>query len=747
MFIKTWQTPSGHGTAILPKTIFHPSGPGFRIQILLLPLLLTSLAQAQTLSIASARSQAEGSTVTVRGIVTNGAELGRIRYLQDGTAGIAAYPGTGSAAGFEAAVKPGDSLEVTGKLLVFSDLLEISPITAYKVISSEHPSPTPRPVSLADLGESLEGQLLSIACASFDNAGGTFSGKTTFSLTDGGGTSAKLYLPNGHPLLGTPIPAAPVRLTAILSEYKSNFQLLPRTTADFVATPCFFYEKQPEQGDIQPNSFLLTWRTNAAAAAKIRYGTTPALGQTADVPSSGPAHTFQLGGLLPGTIYWVQVECERDGQKILSEKMPFATRSTSSGQIKVFFNHAIDPAAAVGLQPDGQTFQEVLAETLARINAAQQTLDVAMYNVNRTDIVAALKAAHQRGVRVRYVASADTENSALKPPPPFGHLFGNANALMHNKFIVADAALSDKCWVMSGSMNWTNGNMTDDFNNTLFVQDQSLARAYTLEFEEMYGSAGSQPDPTQARFGAAKRDNTPHQFVIGGRKVESWFSPSDRTTRHITDVLKTAQSEALFAVFFFTKEEQAQAIVKAHTNGAKTRGIMDDTGSGSEYNYLLSNFVQVKPHPAPAIFHHKYAVVDAGQTLSDPTVATGSHNWTLAAETANDENTLIIHDANIATLYKAEFEKRWSENTTSTAQPSTAFEVQLVPNPAENEVLVQGPVRGSVSVRDTLGKEWLYELLHSGGTTRLRLEGLPAGQYFATIKTFDGIVTLPFQKI
>lgn len=714
--------------------------------LLSLFLLTSSLAQAQTFSIAAARSQAEGSTVTVRGIVTNGAELGRIRYLQDATAGIAAYPGAGSVAGFETAVKLGDSLEVTGKLLEFNNLLEISPITAYKVISSGHPSPTPRPVSLADLSESLEGQLLSISCATFSSPGSTFNKATTFGLTDGGGASAKVYLPNGHPLIGTAIPTAPVRLTAILSAY-NNFQLLPRSAADFVATPCFFYEKQPEQGDIQPSSFLLNWRTNATSTAKIRYGTTPALGQTADVPSNGPSHTVQLSSLQPGTIYWVQVECERDGQKIWSEKMPFATRSTSSGQIKIFFNHSIDPAAANGLQPDGQTFQAVLAETLARINAAQQTLDVAMYNVNRSDLVAALTAAHQRGVRVRYVGAEDTENFALKPPPPFGHILGNANALMHNKFLIADAALPDKTWVMSGSMNWTNGNMIDDFNNTLFIQDQSLARAYTLEFEEMYGSSGSQPDAAQARFGAAKHDNTPHQFVIGGRKVESWFSPSDHTTRRITDVLKTAQSEALFALFVFTKEEQAQAIVQAHANGAQTRGIIDELGSGSEYNYLLGNFVQVKSHPAPAILHHKYSVVDAGQALSDPTVATGSHNWSLAAETVNDENTLIIHDASIATLYKAEFEKRWSESTSTTTQPSTTPAVQLTPNPAENEIFVSGPAQGSVTVRDTSGKEWLYELLHSSGTTRLRLESLPAGNYFASIKTPDGLIALPFQKI
>lgn len=712
---------------------------------LLFPLL-PFIAQAQTFSIAAARSQAEGSTVTVRGIVTTGAELGKVRYLQDGSAGIAAFPGTGSAAGFEASVKLGDSIEVTGKLLIFNGLLEISPITAYKVISSGHPLPQARQVSLSDLNESLEGQLLSVACVGFKKAGSTFGNAAIHDLTDGGGGSAKIYVRNGHPLVGTAIPAGPVRLVAILSDY-NGFQLLPRTAADLVPAQCFFYEKQPEQSDIQPNSLPLTWRTNTSSTAQIRYGTTPALGQTAIATGSDPMHTHTLSGLQPGTVYWVQVESAHDGQKILSEKRPYATRSTSSGQIKTFFNHPIDPAAAVGLQPDGQSFQALLDETLARINAAEQTLDVAMYNVNRSDLVAALKAAHQRGVRVRYVGSSDPANTALSPPPDFGHIFGNANALMHNKFLVADAALPDKSWVMSGSTNWTTGNMTDDYNNTIFVQDQSLARAYTLEFEEMFGSSGSQPDPTQACFGAAKHDNTPHQFLVSGRKVESYFSPSDRTTRRIVEVLQSAQAEALFALYFFTKDEPAQALVQAHASGIQTRGIIDDLGSGSEYNYLLSNSVQVKPHPQPDLLHHKYAVVDAAQNLSDPTVLTGSHNWTQTAETANDENTLIIHDPKIATLYRAEFEKRWSETTTSTAQPDKTSPVQLVPNPADNEMLVLGPTRGTVTVRDTAGKEWLYELMHSSGTTRLRLEGIPTGTYFATIKTPDGLITLPFQKI
>ena len=97
-------------------------------------------AQAQTLTtIGAARAAgpaygATGSAITVTGIVTNGAELGAIRYFQDGTGGVAAYGATGNP--FLTAfnnVKLGDSIVVSGTLVNYKGLLEINPITALTV--------------------------------------------------------------------------------------------------------------------------------------------------------------------------------------------------------------------------------------------------------------------------------------------------------------------------------------------------------------------------------------------------------------------------------------------------------------------------------------------------------------------------------------------------------------------------------------------------------------------------------------
>jgi phosphatidylserine/phosphatidylglycerophosphate/cardiolipin synthase-like enzyme len=710
-------------------------------------LIIPGVLSAQTIPILSARAQPLGSSVTVRGIVTNGSELGKIRYLQDGSAGIAAYPGTGSAPGFEAAVSAGDSIEVTGTLVSYFGLLEITPITSYSVIVGNLPLPAPKPLKLSEISAAYEGQLVGFECVVFTEGGGSFSGSGGYSITDADGQSGKVYLQNGHPIIGTVIPGTPINLTSILSNF-NGFQLLPRTSDDFSHTPCFYFTDPLEQTNITTTGFHLTWGTNLDATTKLHYGTSPALGLTVDVAGISSAQGYDLIGLQPGTVYWVQVESAYNGNVILSKRTPFTTKSLSSGQVKVFFNRSIDASFANGFSPEGESIAAVLAETIARINAAQQTLDVAMYNNNRSDLTNAVKAAHNRGVRVRYVAALDASNTALNPLPAFPVIFGNSEAIMHDKFLVIDADLPDNAWVMSGSLNWTNQNINNDFNNTLFIQDQSLARAYELEFEEMWGGDSSLPIPQNSRFASSKRDDTPHHFIIGDRVVGCWFSPSDRTTDRIVETIYTADEEALFATYSFTKNEMGDALVDAFNNHIAVRGMIENISDpGCEIDYLTAVGIDCRPHTRSGDLHHKYGVFDANG--SDPIVVTGSHNWTFSAETVNDENTLIIHDYRLASLYKAEFEARWQENSVATYSPKNQ-EVKLFPNPVSAVLNVSFATEDvqEIVIRNILGEVVFVDNIAAQMATKtLNLQQLPAGQYFAFILTQHELFAVPFQKI
>ena len=79
------------------------------IHIIIITLLSTSFFYAQ--DIANARTQSIGASVTISGIVTNGDELGPVRYIEDATAGIAVYDPTNLTG-----VDRGDSITVTGNL-------------------------------------------------------------------------------------------------------------------------------------------------------------------------------------------------------------------------------------------------------------------------------------------------------------------------------------------------------------------------------------------------------------------------------------------------------------------------------------------------------------------------------------------------------------------------------------------------------------------------------------------------------
>lgn len=518
-----------------------------------------------------------------------------------------------------------------------------------------------------------------------------------------------------------------------------------QTTFKAPATP-------PVISHIQPHSFNLQWTTDTPVHSAVVWGTSAESANSwLAVNQAATAHNITLSGLQPATIYWVKTAHISGGDTLLSKAMPFATQSLSTGEIKIFFNHDIDNQFVGNKQASGTSGQDCLDEIIQRIDNAKQTLDIAVYNTNRTDIVTAVKNAHTRGVRVRYIAAAATQNSALEPPPAFPVVYGNADYLMHNKFMAIDAGLANDAWVMGGSTNWTTSNIFNDFNNMLMIQDQTLAKAYEMEFNEMWGSTGAQPNAANQRFSNEKLDNTPHFFNIGGVSVECYFSPSDNVTQKIVDNLNSANSSVEFGLLTFTKNEPADVLVEKHTfSNVAVRGLIENINdTGSEYAYLKANGIDVGDHFQTYQMHHKYGIIDALLPNSNPTVWTGSHNWTFSAETYNDENSLVFHNADIARLFRAEFEARFSENPVGVTEPGAA-NFKLQPNPAYANFTITSDqfdlgTDAQVQVVSVTGALVLQQPFFSG--TPVDISRIPDGAYIVKIKSKNGFAALPLQKI
>lgn len=201
----------------------------YKVASFILSLFLWHLTgQAQILPIREARTLPLGTEVTVSGIVTSGTELGIIRYMQDSTAGIAVYPGTGSVLGFAPA--RGDSITVSGILKSFQNLLELDPVTHFVVHSSGHNLPDFITTSPAQITGELESSLVRINGVSFISSG-NFAGSTNYNYVVNG-ESGTARISSSSPLVGTPIPDKMVNIMGVMSIYQTTYQLLPRDEYD-----------------------------------------------------------------------------------------------------------------------------------------------------------------------------------------------------------------------------------------------------------------------------------------------------------------------------------------------------------------------------------------------------------------------------------------------------------------------------------------------------------------------------------
>ena len=683
---------------------------------------LTMWSLQGQLPIQEARLLGEGNMVTVAGVVTNGDELGLIRYLQDAGGGLALYPGTGSAPGFDG-VQRGDSLLVTGMLVDYFGLLELNPITSFTIIESGRPLPEPIEATPAELDESLEGCLLRLICSNVDSPNGLLLGGQEYLLQHFSGEEFDLYLPTGHPLSGSPAPTEAIDLVGILSQ-SGNYQLLPRDADDLQPSACLYFSSPPVLSDQQSDGFQLQWQTSNPAGSMLRYGPTPELDFAVVAPALSTEHILSIDGLDPATFYYVQAVSFAGIDTVRSAVELVTTTSTSSGAIEVYFNQWTDPAYSTGQTPAGSDADAAAQAIQERIEAAQTSIEVCMYNANLLSWRDWLVDAHGRGVQVRYIHDDETNNTALSGGVPFPTVAGNiGSGLMHNKFLVIDADSPEDAYVLTGSMNMTSNGVYDDYNNLLVIQDQALAKAFRLEFEEMWGSTGLQPDPAQARFGEEKTDNTPHLFQIGGMPVECYFSPSDGAEAVVLDALESADESIEAALLILTRNDLAVAMKDAHFAGKRVRAIIEQTDSpGSDFQFLQSQGVLVQDHPEFGQFHHKYGIVDANFPDLQPVVVTGSYNWTQAASTVNDEALLVFRDAGMANLFLQEFEARWSEVTSVYERDFPGTLGRVFPNPATD--------RCRIELSTEREGEWRWQLVDLlGRTIAAEKATLPAGDH------------------
>lgn len=309
--------------------------------------------------------------------------------------------------------------------------------------------------------------------------------------------------------------------------------------------------------------------------------------------------------------------------------------------IQVYFTRPKNPDD--GVRSGG--VDEIVA---ASIDGAQKTLDVVTFEFDSQRLAAALIAAHNRGVRVRFVMDGENTDTDAYRRIEFAGIptvTDSRNAFTHSKFIVIDG---QRVW--TGSWNLKDSDTYRNDNNLILIESPELAENYTREFEEMF---------VHKRFGGRKTATTPHpQITIQGVLIENYFSPRDQVATHLIQSIRGAQRSIRFLAFSFTSDSIAQAMLDRARAGVSVAGVFETRGgdtSASEYGRMKRAGLDVRLDGNPFTMHHKVIIID------ESLVITGSYNFSAQADDSNDENVLIIHSPEVAALYLAEFERIYGQ--------------------------------------------------------------------------------------
>ena len=362
---------------------------------------------------------------------------------------------------------------------------------------------------------------------------------------------------------------------------------------------------------------------------------------------------------------------------ILVSQIVFAQSTTVKwpmrGLVRVYFTQPVDNSFSNAI--NATYLNNVIFDTLAAyINRAKYTIDICQYEYityTGDPIYTAINNAKTRGVKIRYIqdSSYSTKNTGVKKLNSAIHVLtsplntGNYG-ICHNKFVIIDelAADSTKAIVWTGSPDWDLAMSQGDYNNVIIFQSKVLAKAFTHEFNIMWGDTthGGAPNKTASKFGPDKANSGTHIFHIGGSEVDLYFSPSDGVNTQIINNIKSANVDLYCGMFTFTETTNATDIVSQKTAGAFAAAILDKYSSGTYTPYtttlpngLGTNFVGY--NNSNYLYHNKYLIVNPSAPCYDPKVLTGSHNWTASADSKNDENTVIVHNDTVANLYLQSF--------------------------------------------------------------------------------------------
>lgn len=313
---------------------------------------------------------------------------------------------------------------------------------------------------------------------------------------------------------------------------------------------------------------------------------------------------------------------------------------------------------------------ELIVETLA---SAENSIDVAIYNLSDKTIQATLKAASKRGVVVRLIMDKPTKHRTMADSlESAGMDVRHVSKTMHHKFAIVDGAV-----VLSGSVNWSPVSFVRYDEDLLRIDDAETAYAFRREFEKLWNHSREYGETIHSDA----RELPPHAVA------DVWFTsanmeatkyrgqPTFRAAvesqngvcgRRVIRAIEQATKSIQIATTHFRRDDIAAALMAAVRRGVRVEIVLDmqehdqpDTtrkqGRGDEHLAEIGADVRYKVYAqewdvfTALQMHCKFMIVDGREVL------TGSFNWSENSELESFENLMAIRDAAVVKAYADRF--------------------------------------------------------------------------------------------
>lgn len=293
-------------------------------------------------------------------------------------------------------------------------------------------------------------------------------------------------------------------------------------------------------------------------------------------------------------------------------------------------------------------FDNQVEKVLKVLDEAQEEVVIAQYNARLTPILSKLVDLSKKGVNVKIVVDKDNALKewnvgddylekhgieVIRSKP--GKTIGTTNySIMHLKSVVID-----KKTVMTGSLNWNATAAYCNDENMILIRNERVARIYRNQILQLFENKPVEIEKDQDSDIASIH-----------------FSPEQGLSRYIQKQIDKANKSIEISMFTFTEKYISKSLLDAAKRGVKVKIIMEKKQCDfSKVDEALENQPNIELYRVGntlskfSAMHQKYCVID------DETVVTGSANWTASGTKFNDEDILVLNNANIAKKYHQNF--------------------------------------------------------------------------------------------